>query len=447
MKNCNGTKQGIETVISTVDPGSLADKKGILPGDRLVSINGKQIEDVIDFRFESANETVDLIIERPDKQCVAIRVKKNFDEELGLQFRNPVLSKTKFCHNQCVFCFIDQMPPGMRNGLYEKDDDTRLSFLQGNYVTLTNLSDADIDKIIAYRMSPINISIHTTNPELRKHMLGNERAGKIYDQLKKFHSAGLRMNLQIVLCPGMNDDVELDRTFHDISMIASSVISVAVVPVGLTRFQKNSELVAVDHLHARKAIEKIEGWQQTFVSLTDRKVVYPSDELYRKAGLPHPKAMHYDGFFQLENGVGMMASFEESMNQYLRKMPCVRKKKHAVVSVATGKAAEPFITEMSSLIRTRINPLTIQIFAIENRFFGDSIDVSGLITGKDLIDQMKDKHLGNALMIPENMLKSDEEVFLDDLTLGEVEKQVGTPIIVCEVSGEQWIRKLLRASK
>ena len=432
-----------QNVISRVIPGSIADRMGVLQGDRLLMINHQPIMDVIDYRFYMSEEHLEVLIRKPDDSEWVLDIEKEYDDELGIEFENPVMAKTRVCRNQCIFCFIDQMPAEMRESLYVKDDDSRLSFLQGNYITLTNMSESELDKLIRYRISPLNISVHTTNPELRIKMLKNTRAGTILQHMQRFHSNQMKMNIQIVLCPGWNDGEELDRTLSDLESMTDSITSVAIVPVGLTKYQQNKDVQPVTNSIAMRLIRQIEGWQQYFSHKTGRKLIYPSDELYIKAGLPWPKASEYDAFYQLENGVGMLASFEKDAVDYLKKIPVIRKSPYHL-TIATGVAAAPFMRAMSKLVSERILGVTIQVAVIENDFFGHQIDVSGLITGKDLVCSLKEYPLGDGLIIPRNMLKNDENIFLDDMTPEQVKEALNVPVQPCSVDGKLWIKEMLR---
>lgn len=434
----------IENVISKVASGSLAEQFGVVPGDKLMTINCQVIEDVIDYRFLTTDEHLEVLLQKPDGSEWIIEIDKEYDDDLGIEFENPVMAETRQCSNKCVFCFIDQMPPNMRDGLYIKDDDSRLSFLQGNYITLTNMKQHEIEKLIRYHISPLNISVHTTNPELRKKMLNNRFAGEILDQMKLFHKNDLKMNVQIVLCPGVNDGDELDRTLSDLEEVATSLISVAVVPVGITKYQVNTSLQAVDQSKATEVVYQIHKMQSKWLEKFGRKLVYPSDEFYLKANLQWPRAVEYEAFYQLENGVGMLASFEEDMLQYVKKMPVIKKKKPYKISIATGIAAAPFMKKMADIVMQKIQNITINIFPITNEFFGNQITVSGLITGRDLVNQLASIDLGHVLVIPQNMLKSDEDIFLDNMTLKQMEEQLHTPIEKSGVDGKQWVKTILR---
>jgi len=433
-----------ENTISSVTSGSIADQMGILPGDKLISINGHAVEDVIDYRFLTTDEHVEISLQKPDGSQWVIEIDKDYDDELGIEFENPVMAETRQCNNKCIFCFIDQMPPDMRDSLYIKDDDSRLSFLQGNYITLTNMKPEEIEKLIRYHISPLNISVHTTNPDLRKKMLNNRYAGNIMEQMRLFHKNEMKMNVQIVVCPGVNDGDELDRTLTDFESVATSLISVAVVPVGITKYQKNTSLQNVSQSTANEVVNQIHTWQVKWQQKFGRKLVYASDEFYLKAELPWPKAEAYESFFQLENGVGMLASFEEDLLTYVNKMPMIKKKHPYKISIASGVSAEPFMKRMADHVMKKISNISIQVYPVINDFFGEQISVSGLVTGQDMVNQLKSNDLGQLLIIPQNMLKNDEDVFLDNMTLDEASKLLQMPIKKCAVDGKQWVKVCLR---
>ncbi|MEN1759518.1 DUF512 domain-containing protein [Anoxynatronum sibiricum] len=433
-------------IISRVVPGSIASELGVQAGDCLIAINGCLVEDVIDYRFLTADENIELTLQRADGGEWVLEIVKDYDDELGIEFENPVMAETRQCRNKCLFCFIDQMPPGMRSALYVKDDDSRLSFLQGNYITLTNMKPDEIDKMIRYRISPLNISVHTSNPELRVQMLNNRFAGNLMTTLKRFHEHHIRMNLQIVLCPGFNDGSELDRTLTDMEPLAESIISIAVVPVGITKYQKNAALQSVTGSKARQVLKQIHEWQNRWENKLGRKLVYPADEFYLKAEEPWPDASAYEAFYQLENGVGMLASFELDAIAFLQKMPLIRKRHSFHMTIATGEAAAPFMMLLAERLMLKVEGLIVKVIPVANTFFGPSITVSGLVTGQDLVTRLKGEFLGDFVMIPENMLKHGEMVFLDDLTVSDVSQQLGIKVIPCQVDGSQWIKTMLRHS-
>ncbi|SDY41668.1 DUF512 domain-containing protein [Tindallia californiensis] len=436
-----------KNIIKHIESGSIAEEMGVMPGDFLVKINQQIIEDRLDYEFLSADDFLEVELEKMDGSQWVLEIEKEVDEELGIIFTNEEADKTIQCHNKCIFCFIDQMPPGMRESLYVKDDDARLSFLQGNYITLTNLTEKNIDKIRRYRISPLNISVHTTDPERRIQMLNNRFAGNALTLLKKFHENHISMNLQIVLCPGWNDGEMLDQTLKDFKKIIHSVVSIAIVPVGKTKFREGlPETGSITKEIAKKTLNQISEWQQIYIEMTGEKKAYASDELYLYAGEDIPEASFYDSFSQLENGVGMMALFKKNFSDYLKKMPVVRKKEPIKISVATGTLAAEYINKIAKKLEQKVLGLKIEVFPIENNFFGKTITVSGLITGKDLIEQLKNKPLGKYLLIPENMLREGENLFLDDVTTDVVSSELGVAVMACPIDGIAFIRKILRIS-
>lgn len=421
-------------IISKIIPHSLAEKAGLRCGDEIKFINNKQVIDYLDYMFLSTNE--DIYITLSDNRCFHI---SNPDyEPLGIEFETLLIDKPKSCLNKCVFCFIDQLPPNMRESCYFKDDDYRLSFLQGNYVTLTNMSDSDLDRIISYSLPRINISVHTTNPELRRKMLHNKNAGKIMEQIHRLAAGGLSMNCQIVLCPGYNDKDELDRTISDLGKFCGYIESVSVVPVGLSDFRENLALItSFDCESSNEVIDRIEKWQSFFYKKTGTNFVYLSDEFYINANRPIPKSEHYDGFPQIENGVGLCASLRDEFMAALAE--CKSKEVKTEKSIATGVIAFDFIKSLTE----KLDGKPIHVYKINNEFFGEKITVTGLITGGDLIKQLKGKKLGEKLVLSKSMLRHNEYVFLDNVTLKDVERELNIEIALNENDGYQLLDRLL----
>ncbi len=424
--------------------GSPAERAGLFPGDIITKINDVTLVDIFDYHYYSddANITVELLHE--DGTTSSVFVEKEEGEDLGVMFCNGLMDDYKSCSNKCAFCFIDQMPPGMRDTLYFKDDDTRLSFLQGNYVTLTNMKMADLDRIIAYKLGPINISVHATNPELRVKLLHNRFAGDILDKIRKLYEAEIPMNAQVVACPGLNDGEELDRTISDLLQFAPVMGSMSVVPVGITKFRDGLfPLRTYTAEEAGKVIDQIEHWQDVAMQRVGNHFVQASDEWYILAGRPLPEADRYDGFIQLENGVGMLRLLHEEVLDALEdiKKPLFMRKRH--VTIATGKLAAPFMRQLADIITEKFNKVTVDVVPITNEFFGEEITVSGLITGQDLIKQLKDKNLGDNLLLSCTMLRSGEEVFLDDITLSELEETLQVKTRIVQSDGRDFVYAII----
>ena len=438
-----------EHVIYKVTPGSIAEEMEIEAGDVLVSVNGKEIEDVFDFHYAVNDEYLELLIRKADGEEWELEIEKEYNEDLGIEFENGLMDDYKSCTNKCIFCFIDQMPPGMRETLYFKDDDSRLSFLQGNYVTLTNMKDKDLDRIIQYHMGPINISVQTTNPELRCMMLHNRFAGESLKKIDRLFEAGIPMNGQIVLCKGVNDGEELERSIRDLTKYLPCMESVSVVPVGLSKYREGLyPLEPFTKEDAEKVIDTIEKWQKKCLEEHDLHFIHASDEWYMLAERPLPEEDSYDGYIQLENGVGMMRllinEFAEAMEEalaesgYKEEMMQVLNEEfggHHKISLITGRLAAPFLRQMAADFMEEFPGYEVEVVDIRNDFFGERITVSGLITAQDLIAQAKERNLGNSVAIPCNMLRSGERVFLDDLSVEDVENALQVPVIIVKSSG------------
>ena len=433
-------------IISKVLEGSIASELGIEVGDSLLSINGNEVVDIIDYLFLISDDYIEIEIEKSDGEIWDYEIEKNFDEELGIEFSNPIMSDAKNCSNKCVFCFVDQLPQNMRESLYFKDDDSRLSFLQGNFVTLTNVKERELDRIVEYNISPINVSIHTTNPELRKKMLNNRFAGDINERLNKLTSNRIEVNGQVVLCPGYNDKDELDRTLRDLYNMEYRLKSLAVVPIGKTKFRDNlAKLDSYDRESAREVIKQVERWQELFLEKTGSRFVFLSDEFYVIAESELPHADAYEGFELTEDGIGLMVKFKEEIKNAIKEdyLKLAEKKEKRKISVATGTSAYEFMSEIAQMIMSYDDSFEIDIYHILNDFFGHSITVSGLITGTDIINQLSDKELGHVLLVPKSMMKSDENVFLDDISIEELGEKLDTPVKVVEVDGYDFLRACL----
>lgn len=440
-------KKNFEHKIRAVLPGSIAEELELEPGDVLLAVNDHEIEDVFDYHYYTNEEYLTVLVRKPDGEEWELEIEKEFEEDLGIEFESSLMDDYRSCRNHCIFCFIDQMPPGMRETLYFKDDDSRLSFLQGNYVTLTNMSDHDIDRIIHYHLGPINISFQTTNPDLRCKMLHNRFAGDVFPKIRRLADAGIELNGQIVLCRDINDGAELERSISDMTSYLPALRSVSVVPVGLSKYREGLyPLKPFDAQSAGEVIDLIESWQKKIYPQYGVHFVHASDEWYLLAGRPLPEEERYDGYLQLENGVGMLRLLKEEVEETLAEVKPDGETPKRRVSIATGRLAGPFLKELGKQIETVHQNVTLQIFEIRNDFFGESITVSGLITGQDLIAQLKDQDLGDELLLPSNMIRSGERVFLDDLTIEDAEEALGIPIrivesggrdLVCAVTGEE----------
>lgn len=431
-------------IIKTVLPGSIAEELEIEPGDKILAIDNTEIEDVFDYQFLVQDTYIEVLIEKQDGEQWLLEVDKDMDEDLGIEFENGLMDEYRHCHNKCIFCFIDQMPKGMRETLYFKDDDSRLSFLQGNYVTLTNMSDHDIDRICRYHLSPINISFQTMNPELRCKMLNNRFAGEALKKVDVLNEAGIIMNGQIVLCKGVNDGEELIFSLRELMKYIPNLESVSVVPVGLSKYREGLyPLEPFTKEDAVKILEIIHGFQKECFEKYGIHFVHASDELYILAEQEMPEEERYDGYLQLENGVGMIRlmlnEFAESMAERKKKEGFPNMSIKQELSMATGLLAYPYIKQMTEEIMEVYPNVKIHLYAIRNDFFGEHITVSGLLTGQDIRDQLMGKELGERLLLPQNVLRSGEDVFLDDLRLPELEKALQVPINIVKSSGCDFI--------
>ncbi len=435
--------------IAQVAVGSPADFAGLEPGDSILAVNGQPLEDIFDYYFLIDEADPVLIVRDAQGTDYEVEIEKDEGEDLGVTFEYALLDDYRRCSNACIFCFIDQMPPGMRETLYFKDDDTRLSFLQGNYVTLTNLKDDQIERMIRYRLAPINISVHTTNPQLRVKMLKNRFAGNIMERLARLYEAELPMNGQIVLCKGYNDGEELDRSLADLLSFAPVMQSVSVVPVGLTRYREGlCPLEAFTKEDAIKVIAQIEAVQQKARAAFGNGFVYAADEWYLLAEQPLPPEVDYDGYPQLENGVGMLRALNDEFEAAIaarQKDPAWKRSLPRSVSIATGKLAAPFLKDFCRRAAEAFPGFSGTVYEIRNDFFGEQITVSGLITGQDLQKQLSDQPLYDALLLPGNMLRAEEAVFLDDMTVRQLEEALQVSIQVSGPRGEDLLRAMLGA--
>lgn len=448
-------------------PDSIADELGLAAGDRLLSIDGQKIRDVFDFRLRQMASELLLTIEHSDGTLVEYDIEKDEDEDLGLEFEDGLLDECTHCHNRCVFCFIDQLPKGMRKTLYFKDDDLRLTFLTGNYVTLTNISDEELDRLIGYRFSPMNISVHTTDPELRQKMMKNPKSGMILEKLQRIASAGIALNTQIVLCPDWNDKAALERTLQDLANLQPAVQSIAVVPVGVTRFRDENGLEKMRPFtpaECRDVIATVDRYQAFFLEKTGSRVFYAADEFYLRGEQPLPPAQDYDDFPQLENGVGMASLFQATLAAYLSGEQSIDAAEPVEIAdpkatdgggsgslaiphegkilLVTGTMAAPIIAAAAAELGARMG-LTIETVPIINGFFGETITVTGLLTGQDVRDQLRPRIDSNTcVLLPDCLLKADSPVLLDDMSLNDLSAQLGIPVFAVKADAEGLISSL-----
>lgn len=431
-------------VIYKVIEDSIAWELELAPGDMLMKVNGKEIEDIFDYDYAIEEEYLELYVRKADGEEIILEIEKDEEEDIGIVFENSLMDDYKSCSNKCIFCFIDQMPPGMRETLYFKDDDSRLSFLQGNYVTLTNMKDKDVERIIHFNMSPINISVHTTNPELRKKMLHNRFAGKVLKYIDRFYEAGVTMNGQIVLCPNINDGEELKRTIEDLLKYAPVMQSVSVVPVGVTKYREGLfPMETFNSASAAAVVDLIEKYQKDIYQRYGIHFVHASDEFYLLAGRDMPEEERYDDYCQLENGVGMTRLLINEFTQELMGIPKNTEVRSRTVAIATGYLAYDNIRSLADILERRFSGIKVNVYKIRNDFFGEKITVSGLITGQDLIKQLMGQNLGETLLLPINMLRSGENVFLDDVTVEDVQKALQVKINIVKSSGRDLVYSML----
>ena len=442
-----------EHVIKKVDEGSIAWEMEIEPGDILLKINDEEIEDIFDYQFMIQEEYIEVLVQKPNGEEWLLEIDKDEQEDLGIEFENGLMDDYRSCHNKCIFCFIDQMPKGMRKTLYFKDDDSRLSFLQGNYVTLTNMSEHDVNRIIKYHLGPINISFQTMNPELRCMMLHNRFAGDALKKVDLFYEAGIEMNGQIVLCKGINDGRELDFSIRELTKYYPCLQSVSVVPVGLSKYREGLyPLEPFTKEDAKEVIGLIKKWQDYMYEKYGMHFIHASDEWYLLAEEELPTEDRYDGYLQLENGVGMLTllkdEFKEAMQTAVHQKKLYRDLsdgKTRRLTLATGKLAYRTICELAAQMMKAFEWLDLNVVAIRNDFFGERITVSGLLTGQDLIAQLKDLPLGDKLLLPQNVLRSGENYFLDDITVPQLEDALQVRVDIVKSSGQDFVETVLNA--
>ena len=435
-----------EHKIKIVEKNSIAQELGVEPGDVLLQINGKTIADIFDYQYLTRDEYIEVLIRKQDGEEWLLEIDKEYDEDLGVEFENGLMDDYRSCHNKCIFCFIDQMPKGMRDTLYFKDDDSRLSFLQGNYVTLTNMSEHDIERIIRYHLSPINISFQTMNPQLRCRMLNNRFAGDALKKVDRLYEGGIHMNGQIVLCKGVNDGAELDYSIRELTKYIPQLESVSVVPVGLSKYREGLyPLEPFTKEDAKEVLSLIHGRQEKIYAQHGIHFIHASDEWYILAQEELPEEERYDGYLQLENGVGMvrlmLTEFKEAYERLAQVVADgeVTLTKPLTMSMATGHLAYAYIRRMAEQMETLFPLLKIHVYDIRNNFFGEMITVSGLLTGQDLIAQLREQELGEVLFLPENILRSGEDVFLDDVTVAELETALQVSVDIVKSSGQDFV--------
>lgn len=430
--------------IKSVAEGSIAEELNIKPGDTLISIDGEHLVDVFDYHYMVNADYLVVLIRKQDGEEWEIEIEKDFDEDLGIDFETNLMDDYRSCTNKCIFCFIDQMPKGMRETLYFKDDDSRLSFLQGNYITLTNMKDKDIDRIIKYHLCPINISVHTTNPELRCMMLHNRFAGDALKKIEQLAEACIEMNGQIVLCKDVNDGEELRRSIEDLAMFLPHMRSVSVVPSGLTKYREGLyPLKPFTKEDAIAVIDLIESYSSKFYKEYGLHFIHASDEWYILAEREFPEEERYDGYIQLENGVGMMRLLYDEFVEAIENTPADDNKRE--ISIVTGKLATNLMCDFANMVEKKFENTKVNVYTIRNDFFGETITVSGLLTGKDMLEQLSEHKgkLGDRILLPANTLRSGEDVFLDDMKLNELSNGLNVRIQVPKNTGESLLYNIL----
>ena len=431
----------VSVTVSSVASGSPADKK-IKNGDKILTINGSDIMDVLDYRFYQNDKRLTIGVETADGKLKKVRIRKGEYDELGLEFESYLMDKEHSCRNKCIFCFIDQMPKGMRSSLYFKDDDSRLSFLFGNYITLTNLSEHEISRIIKMHISPVNISVHTTNKQLRCEMMNNRFAGEALDVLKRFNDANIKMNCQLVLCPDYNDGKELERSLEDL-LNYENVLSIAAVPVGLTKYRDGlTELKPFDKQRAGETLDILNKYGEQSLARYGERKVYGSDEFYLLSEREIPDADFYEDFAQLDNGVGTWSLLLKEASEEIEssQSSCNATKQ----TIVTGMLAKPLLEQIVNIAKQKWPNLNCEVVAIRNDFFGERITVAGLVTGKDIINQLKNKDLGENILIPECMLRFENDLFLDDVSVKDVEEALGVKVITVKNEGFDLIDKIIQ---
>lgn len=430
--------------ITSVEPGSPARRARIHKGDTLISINGNAITDVLDYRFYMTDEHLEILLCDQEKKLRTVVVEKDEYDDLGLEFETYLMDRQMGCKNACIFCFVDQTPPGMRKSLYFKDDDTRMSFLFGNYTTLTNLKEGDIQRIIKMHISPINISIQTMNPALRVQMMKNPFAGESLKFVRMLTEGGIKINTQIVLCPGYNDGEQLEYSLSELAKLGPNVQSIAVVPVGLTRYrEKLTPLRGFFPQEAVEVVKTMERWGEYFCKEYGTRTAYASDEFYILAGKDFPPYEFYEDFAQLENGVGMMTLMQHDFTQALKEAQLEQSPAAHRCTIATGQLAYPMMQDFAERVQQAFPQVQVQVKKIRNDFWGPTITVAGLITGQNLLAQLEGLDLGSELLIPANMLRHEQDRFLDDLTLEQVQETLGVPVLPVENDAFELLARML----
>ena len=432
-----------KAIVKSVDPGSIADDCGIVSGDAILTINGKEFVDILDFRYLTSDDYYVVEVEKTDGSIEEIEVENDLYEQFGCEFEKELIDEPMLCRNKCVFCFMDQLPPNMRKTMYFKDDDVRLSFLEGNYVTLTNLSEADIERICSLRVSPINVSVHVTDPDMRCKMLNNRFAGNLLKIMRRFADAGIILNGQIVLCKGLNDGEMLSRTIEDLKGLYPHIQSVSIVPVGLTAYREGLfNLEPFDEQSSAEVITQVEKISNRFLRELGTRLVYLADEFYIKANLPLPSYDAYEDFPQIENGVGLMTTLEHEFGAALENID--KDRTPAKKSIATSEIAYDYICSFVSKFKEVNKNVDVNVYKIKNNFFGGKITVTGLLCGCDIIEQLRNKDLGEYLVLSASMFKSDCPVMLDDTSLEDIERELNVKVLVNDNSGDDFLNALLK---
>lgn len=431
----------MSVIIKSVDKGSPAYRAGLRGGETLLSLNGNSIMDVLDYRFYQNSRGIQLEYADESGNIRSVTIKKDEYEELGLEFETYLMDKKHSCLNKCVFCFIDQLPKGLRDSLYFKDDDSRLSFLFGNYITLTNITEHEVERIIKMHISPVNISVHTTNPELRVKMMTNRNAGKVLDIIDRFNSAGIKINCQLVLCPGYNDGKELERTLEDLSRLENAEC-IAAVPVGLTRYRDGlAEIEPFNSDTAAQVLDIIDRYGDKCIQKYGQRRIYGADEFYLLSGREIPEADYYGDFLQLENGVGLWSLLRSEAFEALKETKAHSRKRK--ITMATGEAAYPLIRSIAGECQRKNPLLDVSVYAVKNNFFGGKINVAGLVTATDIAEQLAGKQLGEELLIPSVMLRQEGDMFLDSVTVDELSERLNVKITPVGNDGYELVGAIL----